>query len=58
MDTTRSTKETELTELEGGRELELPELFLSTATNFTDKKKIKFSSYIRKFRIEQLQSDI
>jgi hypothetical protein len=24
----------------------------------TDKKKIKFSSYIRKFRVEQLQSHI
>ncbi len=34
MGTTRSTNETELTELEGGRELELPELLLSTTTNF------------------------
>ncbi len=25
---------------------------------YTDKKKIKFSSYIRKFRVEQLQSHI
>jgi hypothetical protein len=26
--------------------------------NYTDKKKIKFSSYIRKFGMEQLQSHI
>jgi hypothetical protein len=26
--------------------------------DYTDKKKIKFSSYIRKFRMEQLQSHI
>jgi hypothetical protein len=31
---------------------------LNYSCPFTDKKKIKFSSYIRKFRVEQLQSHI
>ncbi len=31
---------------------------IGSKQNYTDKKKIKFSSYIRKFRVEQLQSHL
>jgi hypothetical protein len=51
-------EETQGSRREGGSLIFIPAFYLFLAIKCTDKKENSFSSYIRKFRVEQLQSHI